>query len=346
MRFSSRAVVAAIAVALLAGCSTRDVDTLDVRPQQVAAAQTIALATIAVKTSDGLSFLSGNRGEMMDVLGKFEVELSNALTNQGFTVVPPSQSFAVYDRGQDYEDLYLRRSPDYMQRFGNDPEALKWQAQALAAQYRGNRYKPSPVGTAQTYQFGWNNSTPQTSTEWLSGLRAPAMLFSPNTRMFPEFKLSGQMSLPRYTENGGALDERFTSNAMRGAIGDLTRKAGADAYILLEGNLYLSARQEGVALWAITGGTRYMTFDGTAQLVNADGQIAAVERIRSQAAMPVGGYDREEGSPDRGRGPLGMYLAPTDETLREGAYQAIRAAAVDLAASLAEHRDAGKKAAN
>ena len=111
----------------------------------------------------------------------------------------------------------------------------------------------------------------------------------------PYLKLLGQgriLSTPTMTILGGADDNRWASTAQRRAIGELTRRIGADAALIVDGHLSLSPRVEGTILaGAIDGGNRYMVFEGTAMLLRNDGAILSVESFHAISQDTIGGRE-------------------------------------------------------
>jgi hypothetical protein len=288
---------------LLSACSTQRVTTLDARPEAMSGVGTVAIATITSRPSLSMPTLSHNENDLVNVLTKFETEFTNALMAQNFNVVAPSYSGKIYSHAMEYEEQYVQRSYDDVVNVTSEDQAA----------YRAWKLK--------------HDSSMKTDR-----------VTSLNTRIFPDAANNLSFKLPVRTKNGGALDERFTSNPMRGAIGDLTQKMGADAYILIDGQIVLSSRKEGFLLGGLTGGTRFVTFDGTAQLVRSDGTIISVEKFRHQANFPIASDIKQPYSPEYNRGTLGNQRAFNNENLLEASYQAVRAAALDLAARYGKYR--------
>ncbi len=316
----------AVTSLLIVGCAAQqEQESLDVRKVEFAPIRTIAIATIATTPSLSMPLFTGYRGELVNVLGKYEDELTRALLAQGFNVIPVGQSALIYnDHNLEYEISYLNNTPDFMSRVRSEDE-LK--------------------GVARKLRMG---------TDKMTGRRDDKRMFkddqdkidqmtSPNTRIFPEIGLNYRMMLPRFTENGGGLDNRFMSDASRMAIGEITRDMGADAYLLIDANLVLSARQEGFVLSGLTGGTRYATIDGTAALVRKDGVILSVDWFRNQASIPLGGIVQKPYTTERGSGVSGFHKSLDKQSLLESTYQVIRVAARDLAVRYAEYRLEGRK---
>jgi hypothetical protein len=314
-----------VLAAACTGCAWQNYDTLDVRPKSMAPVGTVAIATISARPSLAQSLFGGNRGELVSVLGKFESELTTALTNQGFNVINISQSGLIYNSGNlEYEIGYLHNTEDFMAKSRGEDHVF-----AEARKLRAH----SSVLTGTITDKG----------TFLNPRDRIDQITSPNTRVFPEIGVDYRFTLPRYTEKGGAFDNRFMSDAARLSIGEITREMGADAYILLDASLLLSARKEGYILTGLTGGTRYVTLDGTVALVRNDGAILSVDWTRSQSEIPVGGTNQLGYTPERDKGLTGFQLAPNLPTLREGTYQAIRTAAYDIAGRYAKYRAEGVK---
>jgi hypothetical protein len=308
------------------GCAQQTNQTLDVRQTDIAPINTIAIATIAARPSVSQTLFSGHRGELVDMLGKFETELSNALVNQGFNVINVSQSGLIYNHDKlGYEIAYLHNTDDFMARARGEDEvhAEARRLHVAADALTGKRADRST---------------------FLAPLDKIDQITSPNTRIFPEIGIDYRFNLPRYTENGGAMDNRFMSDAARAAIGGITREMGADAYMLLDANLLLSARKEGYILTGLTGGTRYVTLDGTAALVRNDGAILSVDWVRNQSVIPFGGSNPKPFTSERVMGVSGFHNGANKYNLQEASYQAIRFAALDIAKTYAAYRAEGMKA--
>lgn len=331
LRMTKTWMLFAVSGVFLAGCASRSVDTLDVRPRDMAQINTIAIATVAAQPGLSLPMFGGKQGELVGALTKFETEMTYALLNRGFNVVPPSQSRVVYAHGTDYEEAYVRNNPSILTNLRSDQD-VKWFAERLKEQTKTVSMKPSASLTSGMRESAAKYLTPQMDeTPMFMAYGTDSLVTSANTRLFGEAD-ENAFSLPRTTHKGGALDERFTSNALRVAVGDLTRQMGADAYLLVDANLLLSSTKEGMFLAGLSGGgTRYATYDGTAQLVRADGKILATDRFRIQSPQPVTGDGKTAYTSERGSGILGVYRHYDEQTLQEGAYQALRTAALDLA---------------
>lgn len=314
-----------VVAAACTGCAWQNYETLDVRPKSIASVHTVAIATISARPSLAQALFGGNRGELVGVLGKFEGELTTALTNQGFNVINISQSGLIYNSGNlEYEIGYLHNTEDFMAKSRSEDQVY--------AEARKLRTHSSVLTGSRT-----DKGT------FLNPLDKIDQITSPNTRIFPEIGVDYRFTLPRYTEKGGAFDNRFMSDAARLSIGEITRDMGADAYILIDANLILSARKEGFILTGLTGGTRYATLDGTAALVRNDGAILSVDWLRSQSEIPVGGANQQHFSTERDAGLTGFHVAPNQYNLLESTYQAIRTAAFDIAGRYAKYRAEGVK---
>jgi hypothetical protein len=321
MTFGKRATAFLAVMMTCAACAWQNYDTLDVRTTDIAPIQTIAIATISARPSLAQPVFNGNRGELVNVLGKFETELTNALTNRGFNVVNVSQSGLIYNSANlEYEIGYLHNTDDFMAKARGEDH--------VHAEARRLRAHSAALVGSRTDQGTFLN--PRDTVDQIT---------SPNTRIFPEIGVNYRFNLPRYTENGGALDNRFMSDASRLSIGEISRDMGADAYILIDANVLLSARKEGFILAGLTGGTRYVTVDGTAALVRNDGVILNVDWLRSQSVIPVGGTNQGHFTTERVTGLSGFHTSPDQYGLLEGAYQAIRISALDIANRYAGYRD-------
>ena len=309
---------------LFAGCAWQNYETLDVRTADIAPVRTIAIATISARPSLAQPLFAGNRGDLVNALGKFETELSNALVNQGFNVVSVAQSGLLYnDPHLEYEVGYLHNTEDFM------------------AKSRGEEHVQAEARRLRAVSLPRLGSRTDSGT-FLNPHDKVDQLTSPNTRIFPEIGLNYRFNLPRFTENGGALDNRFMSDAARMSIGEITRDMGADAYIMIDTTLLLSARKEGYILSGATGGTRYVTLDGSAALVRNDGVILNVDWMRSQSSIPFGGVNQKPFTPERVTGISGFHNGVDKYALQEGVYQAIRVAALDLAKRYADYREDGR----
>lgn len=327
-RWSGRKLACFAMVGLFVGCSAQDYSTLDVRQTDIAPVRTIAIATIAARPSVAQALFSGNRGELVNVLGKFETELSNALVNQGFNVVNVSQSGLIYSSDNlEYEIGYLHNTDDFMAKARSED--------AVNAEARRLRASSKILTGSRTDRSAFLSPTDKID-----------QITSPNTRIFPEIGIDYRFNLPRLTENGGALDNRFLSDAARRSIGEITRDMGADAYIMIDANLLVSARKEGYILSGLTSGTRYATLDGTAALIRNDGVILNMDWIRNQSVIPLGGTNQQAFTTERVTGISGFHNSPNKQALTESAYQAIRFAALDLAAGYAKYRAEGIKVLN
>lgn len=317
--------VAAVGLTLT-GCTWQNFETLDVRTQDFAPIQTIAIATVSARPSLAQPLFSGHRGELVEALGKFETELSNALVNQGFNVVNISHSGLIYNSANlEYEIGYLHNNEDFMARARSEDDVHS-EARRLRAFSKVLTGMPND-------RTSFHN--PRDKTDQIT---------SPNTRIFPESGINYRFSLPRYTTGGGAMDNRFMSNASRLAIGEITRDMGADAYVMIDANLLISARKEGYLLAGSTGGTRYVTLDGTIALVRNDGVIVNVDWLRSQSELPIGGVNQTSFTPERVTGVVGFHSTANRANLQEGISQAIRIAALDIAKRYADYKVDGIKA--
>ncbi|MBI1272681.1 MAG: hypothetical protein GC131_01160 [Alphaproteobacteria bacterium] len=296
--------VPALAALLLTACSTQEIETLDVRPEAMTGVNTIAFATISSRQEQSMPVLSNDTAALMNVLTKFEEEFSGALLARGFNVVSPPYSKKLYEHGFDYEAGFVERSASH---------ALNAQSQEKMAYH------------------GWKlREDSDTKNDRVT---------SANTRIFPDPENNFSFKLPAKTKGGGAYDQRFTSYPMLGAIGSITSAMGADAFLLVDGQLILSRRKEGFLLaGASGGGIRYVTFEGTAQLVRADGMIIAVDQFRQQADFPIAGDRKYPYSPEYAKGTFGVQESFNNENLLEASYQAIRATANNLAARYAMYR--------
>jgi hypothetical protein len=317
--------LAMVSLSLLGACAMQDHEALDVRKREFSQIKTIAIATVAARPSVSQTLFAGNRGELVNVLGKFETELSNAFVNRGFNVVNISQSGLLYsDPALTYETAYLNRTEDFMARKGS-AAAVETEARRLRAASARLTGKIDDRGT------------------FLQPLDNIDQITSPNTRIFPELGLNYRFNLPRTTENGGALDNRFLSDAARRSIGEITRAMGADAYLLIDANLLLSARKEGYVFTGATGGTRYVTMDAVASLVRNDGVILSVDWLRNQSIIPFGGINPAGFTSERVAGISGFHNSANQYNLLEGAYQAIRFSALELAKLYTMNRVEGIK---
>lgn len=324
-RLVARLLAVATVGLALTGCSWQNFETLDVRAQEFAPVQTIAIATVSARPSLAQPLFSGHRGELVEALGKFETELSNALVNQGFNVVNVSQSGLIYNSANlEYEIGYLHNNEDFMAHARSEDDVHS-EARRLRA------FSKTLIGSTSD-RTAFSSSRDKTD-----------QITSPNTRIFPESSLNYRFSLPRYTTGGGAMDNRFMSNASRLSIGEITRDMGADAYIMVDANLLISARKEGYILAGSTGGTRYVTLDGTIALVRNDGSIVNVDWLRSQSELPIGGVNQTTFTPERVTGVVGFHSTANRANLQEGIFQAIRIAALDIAKRYADYKADGIK---
>lgn len=324
-RFFRFATTLGLTLSFVAGCSSQDVKMLEAHKLEMLPVRTVAIATIAARPSQSGPLFTGHRGELVGVLAKFETELSLALIDAGYNVIPVGHSSLIYnDPNLEYEIAYLHNVPDFVTKMHSEDELT-----GFARKLRADANKV--IGTREDRRrlFEETDKIDQ--------------ITSPNTRIFPELGINYRMTLPRHTQHGGASDNRFISDAARSAIGEITRDIGADAFLLIDANLLLSARQEGYMFVGFTGGTRYVTMDGTAALVRNDGAILSVDWFRSQSDLPIGGIVQRPFTTERGSGIAGFHEAPDKYNLLEGSYQAIRVAARDIASRYAQYREEGKK---
>lgn len=279
---------------LLTACGTGQRNmTLDAAPEEVAKIKTIAIASITARPSETQEFLPLEQGYLVRDLTKYENELFEYLLMRGFNVVNPAVSRVAYSRETDYEDLYIANSPDILTNIQNGAE-LKFLANNMKKLSVMYTQKPAATFTSEDHEPSQYNLMPSINRSNTADFNRPDILSSANTRVFPQLEFGPNLSTPAMTVLGGADDNRWADAAMRRAIGEITRRIGADAAIIVDGHLKLTPRVEGAVLAGIAdGGTRYITFEGTAMLIRNDGAILSVESFHAPSEDHISGIDSD-----------------------------------------------------
>lgn len=320
--------VAVLSLVALAACGTgqRNV-TLDSSPEEVAQVRTIAIASLTARPSEAVGVVPMQEGSLVRVLTKFETELFDYMLLRGFNVINPAVSRVAYTRETDYEDLYIANAPDVLTNLQSGAE-FKYLANNMKKLAYLHTQKPAATFTSQNYEPSQYNLMPDTKTRSLLDRNRPDIVSSANTRIFEQLELGPNLTTPTMTILGGADDNRYASDPMRRAVGEITRRIGADAALIVDGHLRLSPRTEGALLAGlIDGGTRYVIFEGTAMLVRNDGSILSLDSFHGFSDdMISGAYD----SRPRTFSGLARFEG-TQENLNDLAMQAVRNAADMLA---------------
>ncbi|MBI3420034.1 MAG: hypothetical protein HY053_07885 [Proteobacteria bacterium] len=321
---------ALILSALLSACGTgqRNV-TLDAAPTDVAQIKSIAIASITARPSETYEFMPIRQGSLVRVLTKFENELFNYLLMHGFNVVNPAVSRVAYAHETDYEDLYIANSPELLTNI-QSPAEFKFIANNMKKLATLPNLKPAATFTSSIYEPSQYNLVPNINQESTMNPGTPDVVTSANTRVFEQLEFGTNISSPTMTVLGGADDSRWQNGGMRRAIGEMTRRIGADAALIVDGHLHLTARQEGSLLAGILGGgTRRVEFEGTATLIRNDGSIISVESFQAFSEDHVSGDETWDSRPRTFGG--GARFEPTAANLNDLSMQAVRRAADMLA---------------
>jgi hypothetical protein len=282
-----------VSLAVLTACGTgqRNI-TLDASPQEVAAVRSIAIASVTARPLESLEVVPYQKGALVRVLTKFENELFDYLLLRGYNVINPAVSRIAYTRETDYEDLYIANSPDILTNLQSGAE-FKYLANNMKKLGNGHTQKPAGTFTSGLYEPSQMNLMPGSDRTPTVNFNEPQIISSANTRVFQQLELGPNLSTPTMTILGGSDDNRWANGAMRRAVGEITRRIGADAALIIDGHLKLSPRVEGTIIAAATdGGTRYVIFEGTAMLVRNDGAILSVDSFHGFSNDSISGsYD-------------------------------------------------------
>lgn len=273
--FSCLSVILALTFASC-GTGQRNI-TLDASPEDVAQVRSIAIASVTGRPSETHEILPIQQGHLVRALTKFENELFEYLLLRGFNVINPAVSRVAYNRETDYEDLYIANSPDILTNLQSGAE-LKFLANNMKKLAMTHTQKPAATYTSGGYEPAQYNLMPSINIMPTVNPTIADIVSSANTRIFPQLEFGANMSSPTMTVLGGSDDNRWANAPMRRAIGEITRRIGADAALLVDAHIKLSPRLEGSLLaGAMAGGTRHVICEGTATLVRNDGAILAVE---------------------------------------------------------------------
>lgn len=320
-------VFAPILLIALTACGTgqRNI-TLDASPEDVAQVKNIAIASITARPSETREMLPFQAGHLTRVLTKFENEMFEYLLLRGFNVVNPAVSRVAYTRETDYEDLYIANSPDILTNLQSGAE-FKYLANNMKKLAMTHTQKPAGTFTSQNYEPAQYNLMPSINRSPNLNIGEPDIVSSANTRVFPQLEFGANLSTPAMTILGGADDNRWANAPMRRAVGEITRRMGADAALIVDGHLRLSPRQEGSLVGGMVGGgTRYVIFEGTAMLVRNDGAILSVESFHGMSHDTISGA--QDSSITRPRVFSGMARFEGNQAnLNDLSMQAIRDAA-------------------
>jgi hypothetical protein len=311
--------------------------TLDASPEEVAQVRSIAIASITARPSETLEAIPYQKGNLVRVLTKFENELFSYLLLRGYNVINPAVSRIAYSRETDYEDLYIANSPDVLTNLQSGAE-FKYIANNMKKLSPGHIQKPAGAFTSQQYEPSQYNLQPSTNRTPIVNQGMVDIVSSANTRVFPQLELGTNLSTPSMTILGGADDNRWANGAMRRSVGEITRRIGADAAIIVDGHLRLSPREEGALVAGMTGGgTRYIIFEGTAMLVRNDGAILSVDSFHGFSDDHVSGDDFDANRP---RTFAGLARFEGNRTnLNDLTMQAVRNAADMIAETYKNHYD-------
>lgn len=290
-----RHVLKGICIALVAGltaCGTgqRNI-TLDASPEEVGQIKTIALASITARPSETRELFPIQTGHLVRALTKFENEIFEYLLLRGFNVVSPAVSRVAYTRETDYEDLYIGNSPEILTNLQSGAE-FKFLANNMKKLAMVHTQKPAGTFTSDTYEPAQYNLMPSINRTPNVNPGTPDIVSSANTRVFAQLEFGSNVSTPSMTVLGGADDNRWASAAMRRAVGEITRRIGADAALIVDAHIRLSPREEGTFLAGIAnGGTRRVICEGTAMLVRNDGAILSLESFHNFSDDTISGKE-------------------------------------------------------
>lgn len=325
LRFSAQVLTLALMLFLTAcGTGQRNI-TLDASPEEVGQIKTIAIASITARPSETRELFPIQSGHLVRALTKFENEVFEYLLLRGFNVVSPAVSRVAYTRETDYEDLFIANSPEILTNLQSGAE-FKFLANNMKKLGKTHTQKPAATRTSDTYEPAQYNLMPGINRSTEMGPNVPDIVSSANTRVFPQVEFGANLSTPSMTVLGGADDNRYASAAMRRAVGEITRRIGADAALIIDSHIRLSPREEGVFLAGVSnGGTRRVICEGTAMLVRNDGAILSLESFHNFSDDTISGKDNYS---DRAHTFSGLArFEGTQENLNDLTMQAIRNAA-------------------
>jgi hypothetical protein len=317
---------AILVLGAVSGCGTGQRNyTLDAAPHEVAQIKNIAIASIVARPSESRETFPIQQGHLVRALTKFENELFEYLLLRGFNVVNPAVSRVAYARQTDYEDLYIANSPELLTNL-QSPGEFKFLANNMKKLAMNHTQKPAGAFTSEDYQPSQYNLVPGTNRSPTVNYGMPDIVSSTNTRVFEQLELGSNVSTPTMTIRGGADDNRWTNAPMRRAVGEITRRLGADAALLIDSHIYLGPRMEGALLSGITdGGTRHVVVEGTATLVRNDGAILSVESFHVFSDDSVSGREVWTSRPRTFAG-LARF-EPNFDNINDLTMQAVRTAA-------------------
>lgn len=329
-------VFAVVALAGLTACGSgqRNV-TLDSSPTEVAQIRSIAIASVTARPSETHEMLPLARGHVVRALTKFENELFEYLLLRGFNVVNPAVSRVAYTRETDYEDLYIANDPTILTNVQSGAE-FKFLANNMKKLAIQHTQKPAGTFTSNEYQPSQHNLMPSINRTPSINPDQPDIISSANTRVFPQLEFGTNLSTPSMTILGGADDNRWANQPMRRAIGEITHRMGADAFLIVDAHLYLSPRHEGAIVAGILGGgTRSVICEGTAMLVRNNGAIISVESFHEESNDDISGA---QGSGSRPRTFSGLAkFEGNPANLNDLTMQAVRNAANRISGIYADY---------
>lgn len=318
-------------VALTAcGSGQRNI-TLDASPTEVAQVRNIAIASVTARPSETHEMLPLARGHIVRALTKFENEIFEYLLLRGFNVVNPAVSRVAYTRETDYEDLYIANSPEILTNLQSGAE-FKFLANNMKKLAMQHTQKPAGTFTSASRTPSQYNLMPSINRTPAINPDQSDIVSSANTRVFPQLEFGTNLSTPQMTILGGPDDNRWATQPMRRAIGEITHRMGADAYLIVDAHLSLGSRNEGAFLAGVVGGgTRNVICEGTTMLVRNDGAILSVESFHAASDDSVSGV---EGSGTRQRTFSGLArFEGNANNLNDMTMQAVRNAADMIAAT-------------
>lgn len=299
--------------------------TLDASPTEVAQIKSIAIASVTGRPSETHEMLPIQRGHMVRVLTKFENELFEYLLLRGFNVVNPAVSRVSYTRETDYEDLYIANDPTILTNVQSGAE-FKFLANNMKKLSMMHTQKPAGTFTSTERQPSQYNLMPSINRTPTVNPDQPDIISSANTRVFAQLEFGSNLSTPSMTILGGADDNRWANQPMRRAIGEITHRMGADAYLIVDSHIRLSSREEGpIVAGILGGGTRNVICEGTAMLVRNDGAILSVESFHAASDDHISGRERTGARPRTFSG-LARFEG-NSENLNDMTMQAVRNAA-------------------
>ncbi len=332
-----RVIFSIVFLASLTACGSgyRNI-TLDASPREVAAVRSIALASVTARPSETHEMLPLAQGHIVRALTKLENEIFEYLLLKGFNVVNPAVSRVAYTRETDYEDLYIANNPEILTNLQSGAE-FKFLANNMKKLTMLHTQKPAGTFTSNERTPSQYNLMPSLNRTPTINQDQQDIVSSANTRIFPQLEFGTNLSTPSMTVLGGADDNRWATQPMRRAIGEITHRIGAEAYLLVDAHMRLSPREEGPILAGILGGgTRTVVVEGTAMLVRNNGAILAVETFRADSDDHISGA---EGSGSRPRTFSGLARFEGNwGNLNDMTMQAVRNAAYQIADRLAGYK--------